>query len=866
MRRFEESQSNDFERKVKLGLDNAECLRQMQGWCKHVEIDRVSEGLYAQITGLPIASHSIGCRYVAGGSESMNLRWIFSDFLVQHCANCSYHEPNGNTSWGQTIIDDHRMEIQKREQATKQEADRISQLRTDLRTKSRMISVDAEPESYRILEFLEEVFSEEEAVQKKAVEQLKQSARLGPDLFPDAAIDLVLVLACSDEFSRLILPVCVELASSDRTESAARLCQVALDNIEKGLHPELSASVLNALGNAVAYPLNETCIKRLLLSQDHYRPIGGWEDGKPGYSYSTAILVRSFDAEPESIQSIIVQELQNESDYLRIQLCGALKLIQEDRPQIVINLLDDLVRSLELYEDESLGVQTPSGQIIHILQEAFRYSPEQVDQFLAESMSRVRQTVQEDIIRVYRDQFFDRTVSWEERHEQRNRDEVSESEKIAIQRLLSWMKDDRIEVDIRVDALEALEIACKYSTAGVLHHFESLLGYFAIVSREERPPHTPPKILLPGQLLEAPELEQLNAFSRAQQWGIFKQRLQKCLEEICEARPSEVFDSVSGCLDQPMDHLEDGFKACCVSMIGEIGKDYQLRPRVLPFVWRALMDYNSAWVRAVAINATVEMFSYSSTTPPANLVDTIILHLQDPIVEVHKAALRAVSWRPSWFDERQSIEILNCLSSHLRAYQNDKYQLDDICDGILAISRRDERLKVLALRMIESIFPTDEELVDSNIAGKLIRVYKPTEPIAHLVAKNIAIYLGRHERDRYNYYGHSPRSDMFEWLHQLPEETYQRVKENLFVSAKELAKRDAWEACHFASLFAHFREFRYERSVLETAENSLPEEPRYESFRKKLQELAMVSTRNAALLEGAVETTKACFTNEQEDG
>jgi len=676
---------------------------------------------------------------------------------------------------------------------------------------------------------LEAVFSEDEAVRNGAAERLKQSARLGPDLFPDAAIDLVLILASSDEFCELILPVGAELAGR-RPDLGARLCKTALDNIEKGLHPELVASVLVALGNAVAYPLDEACIERLLLSQDHYLPIGGWEDGGPDYSHSTAILVRSFDAEPLSVQSVIRRELHNESDYVRIRLCGALQLIQQERPQIAVNLLDDLVRSLELHEDERLGTQTPSGQILHILQSAFRHSPERVDQFLAGSMARVRPTVQEYIVRVYRDQFFDRTMSWEERREQRNRAEISECEKAAIQRLLTWAKDDRLEIDIRAHALEALEIACKYATLGALGHFDSLLGYFAIVSREKRPPDIPPKILLPGPPQE-PQLEQLNEFSRTQQWQIFKQRLQKCLEELCEARPSEVFDSVSGCLSQPLEHLEDAFKACCVSLLGKIGKDYQLQPRVLPQIWRALMDYGPALVRARAIDATVEMFSYSSGSPPANLVDTIIVHLQDPKVVVHQAALRAVSWRPNWFDERQSVAVLTCLASHLHAYRDDKYQLDDICDGILAISRRDERLKALALRMVESVFPTGEELVDSKIAENLMRFCQPTERIAQLVAKAIATYLERHDRDRFNYYGHSTRGRMFEWLHELPAGTYQRAEENLLASARRMAERDAWESCHFASLFGHYRAFRYEQIVLETAANALPEEPRHESFR-----------------------------------
>ena len=841
MRRFEESQDDDFKRYMKLGEDNAECLRQMESWCTHVEIERTSEGLYAQMTGLPIASYSVACPKVEGKTESMNLRWIFSDFLVQHCAACPHHTPKGDPSWGQEIIDKHREEGREREQADKEEADRISKLCSELRSKSRDISAETEPESHRVLKYLEAVFSEDEAERNEASERLKQSARVGADLFPDEAINLVLLLAGSNEFSRLMLPVCMELANR-RFDLGSRLSQTALDNIEKGLHSELSASVLNALGNGVAYPLGEAYIKRLLFSQNHRYPIGGWEDGEPDYTHSTALIVRSFDADPDSVQNIVRRELQNESDGVRFQFFGAIKLIQNQRPQFVENLLNDLIRSLELPEDPWSGAGTPSGQIIHILQSAFRYSTKKVDALLAESMSRVRPAVQENIVCVYRDQFFDRMASWEKR---RNRSDVSESEKAAIQRLLAWAKEDSFEIDIRSRSVEALEIACQYATVAMLSHFDSLLGYFAIVSGKEEPGPLP-KILHPNQPQDA-QLEQLNEFSRIQQWNTFKRRLQICLEEICKAKPSEAFDSVYGCLNNPLEHLEDGFKACCVSLLGELGKDYLLQPRVLPLVWRALMDYGSAWVRAKAIHAAVEMFSSSTASPPANMVDTIIIHLQDPKVVVHQAALRAVSWCPRWFDERQSLEILKCLACHLHAYRDDKYQLDDICAGILTIGYRNEHLKLFALRMVKSVFPTGEELVDAKIAEKLIRFFKPDDENAALIAKDIGAYLASHDRDHYNYYGHSKRLRMFEWLHQLPEVTYQSAADDLLASAKKMAKRDAWEACHFTSLFAHFRMFRYEQIVLDTVVNALPEEPRHETFRTSLHQLVMIAAGNVAL-------------------
>ena len=846
MRRFDESQANELNQAIKLGEDNAECISQMRSWCKYVEIERTTEGLYAQMTGLPIASHSIGCLKVEGMRESMNLRCIFSNFLVKHCATCPHHTPNGDTSWGQEIIDKHRIEVQERTQAAETEAERISQLRSDLREKSKEISSESESESYRILEYLETIFSENEAERKEAAERLQQSARLGADLFPEAAIDLILLLAGSNDFSDLMLPVCTELASR-RSELGSRFSQVAFDNIEKGQYTELSAEVINALDDAVEYPLSEVCIKHLIFSQNHS-------------CHSTTVIVRNFDTDPESVQDIIRRELQNENVAVRFQLCGAIKLIQCERPQIVENLLGDLVQSLEFYENTRSHEVRPSRQIIQILQSAFRCSSERVDQFLAGSMIRVRPAVQEDIVLVYLGQFFDQTISWDERHEHRNRTEVDEQEKIAIKRLLSWTKDDRFEIDIRSYALEALKIACMNASAEMLNHFDSLLGYFAIISGEERPPSPPPTILLPNQTqAQDTQLEQLEELGRIQEWDLFKGRLQGCLNELCKANPSETFDSVFNCLNQPPVHLEDEFKVCCVSLLGELGKNYTLQTRVLPLIWRTLMDYDSAWVRAKAINATVEMFSFSTTMPPQNLVDTIVVHLQDPKVIVHQAARQAVARCSRWFNKSQLLEVLNCLEAHLRVYHNDKYQLESICDAILKIGQQDAIFKPVALRLVESVFPTKEDLVDSKIAESLIWFCEPSEEIAKFVAKDIGVHLAHHSRDRYNYYGHSKRLRFFEWLHKLPEATYQHVAGDLLVSAQKLAKLDPWESCHFASLFTHFRSFRYEQKVLETAFNALPEEPRNKAFRTKLKQLAMIAAGNASLQTGDIVAAEAYF-------
>ena len=107
---------------------------------------------------------------------------------------------------------------------------------------------------------------------------------------------------------------------------------MALENIAKRLHIEPSTAVLNALGNHVPYPLESEYIEMMLLSQDRFSLSQMLMANRADYTHSTAVLVRNFDANPESLQDIARRELQNADDQVRLRLCGALELIQQQRP------------------------------------------------------------------------------------------------------------------------------------------------------------------------------------------------------------------------------------------------------------------------------------------------------------------------------------------------------------------------------------------------------------------------------------------------------------------------------------------------------------------------------------------------------
>jgi hypothetical protein len=66
----------------------------------------------------------------------------------------------------------------------------------------------------------------------------------------------------------------------------------------------------------------------------------------------------------------------------------------------------------------------------------------------------------------------------------------------------------------------------------------------------------------------------------------------------------------------------------------------------------------------------------------------------------------------------------------------------------------------------------------------------------------------------------------------------------------EVAQRDPWECCLFASLFSHFGAFYLEHNILAAAAEALPAEPRHAAFRSMLTQLAALAAGNASLQSG----------------
>ena len=836
MLRHEESENRRFHQYVELGKDNQICISGMRRWCKNVEVEPISSGLYAEFTSLPIGSHAVSCPYVTGKTESMNVRWIVSDFLTQHCSGCPHHSSNGDDSWGRGIIDEHLAQAERAQGLANETNLRIQELRAELRDQSAALARLATAEGRSILAYLEAVFSESEEERSHASERIRQAALLAADALPIEAGRLIATLARTPEYSESMLPVCAVLGPA-RPDLAENLVETALSNIETGLQVESSAAVLQSVGEAYPYPLNELYVRSLILLQDHHPLSAAFNREGSNYPHSISVLVRSFDTDPESVTSVVREQLESEFNQYRHSTCGAIALIQQERPSIALKVLESLIASLNLYDaDETL--YGPSTKIVSVLRAALRYSPVAVDKALGTEFAKARPAVQEDIVKVYRQ----RRGS----DDDVNQLEPPELADVVIDRLLGWVRNEGLTIDVRNEALESLESAFLQFPSKAIDELEALLGYLAVISIQEEPPDHPPFLEIPGQPRNQFK-DQLDRQTDRIEWNKFKDGLAECLSVLGRYDAPKIFRAISDCLDQSLDQINLEFKVRCVSILGEVAAKYDIRPQALPYLWRALMDFSSPSTRAEAIEATVKMFG-NGVAPPSNLVEMISVYLADDYVVVHKSALRAVRRRRHWFGRSHTLSLLARLEAQLKVYKQNPFQIDDICDAMLGISESDQRCKAFAIRLIETVFPTDEELVDQNIAYRMIQSSAPSEAIAVPIARLVAVYLSQHEHDRHNNsFGPSEREEMIVWLRSLPVDAFQQVADDLLKCALQMAARDMWEGCFLAGVFAHFMEFERERDVLETVLNAIPDEPRREEQRNLVRRLWDAATENASL-------------------
>lgn len=837
---------------LELGAQNLEYIHGLTSWCNLARIKMMTAGLLAEMSGLPIGSHEVSCQHAGQSHESMNLPWIVPSFILANCIGCKFHQPGKDTTWAEEVIRKANAKHTEQEKIEEERRKRLTKLRDDLQKIPRNAISSTGKIQHSILEYGEKLFSSDADAASEGLRRLLESARIGPELYPSVLINLLLEQTQFQEFGESCLKLCAELAP-ERADFHSQFAKAAISSISKGISPEDASLLILRLDKHVSYPLPNETIGNLISFQDYCRPIGGWSQGEPEYPSSIELLVRCHKADPSQVLKALRNRLQNNDKHIRVNICGIIEKMQELNPEIGLELLEDLVNSLAL-DDDPYETSADGAACLRIA-DCFIEDCEKVDDYLASRISSATDELEAILIKPY-------WMVLSCRNEKAG-DKSAFSRKVedkcimrALRRCIDVARSDRLEIETRQKAAEALEAGCRNHPDIAISFIDVLLGMLALLEQQPSPPPRPPKIQIPGTAMPKTEIIQLENVNRQTEWKTFKSFLRRSLEELAEERPQVLCDSIIRSIATLDSKTNAEFKSSLVDMLGKIGKDYVSRPLVLPTLMKVLMDYDSVKVRATAISAVEEVFRYAHSDMPSDILDILILHLRDPYVAIHRTAISAVRRSAGQFNEQQAAEAMGLLAIHAKECAGNPYEVDDVCETIFAVARKNIQMRRAGLKIFSSVFPTNEQHVDEPLVNELLYLVEPVDTDADFAIHHIVTCLENYERDRYNSFEYQRHARFFEWMHSIPRDTFMANRKLLLKAAKTVAGRDPWESCFFCSIFVQFNDFAGEQEILSSSKTATDGEKSKERFSAILQNLYYAAVANAHKIEGRTDESR----------
>jgi hypothetical protein len=838
---------------VSLGQANLKVLRQLDVWCKHLEITPTAAGLLAQMSGLPIGSFRLSCKHATYIPDGMNLVWTSQEFLDRNCRQCAHQEPNGDSSWGRHIlaeIDAARTEAAQRKEEMQAA---VEDIRRQCRARAGLGRKDDNVTEHQILSWAEQVFDGDEETSRSAARNLTEAAKVAPDLFGEAVVGALCFAAPTEAFHEVSLPVLSELASRS-PNLGQRLASTAAATLRVGVELEHCCAIFTVTRPTWAREERRAVIERVIGLRNHIRPFGGWSrrdprcelvDIAPDYSLSNIFLAQEYDRESETVLGAIRDLVRSLDPDARINGCGVARGLMRLRPKAAVSLAPDIAASLELVESE-FG-ESADGAACGALAQAFLIDADAIDCILAERIESRAPPVQEQLIEVYARVLRARvsTAGDDEEDSIASEDErVRAASAIALRRVLQLLQNEKLDVGPLLVAAQAVNAASRDRPQQLLDHHAVLLGTMAAWSLQAEARPAPPVIEMPGAGPKPPALLAIEKQSRNLRWQTVKRELGKILSTLIDTYPDKFAETLIGSFKNLDSTKHAVFKGEVTRLLGELGKQYAYLPRVLPTLWVALMDQASVHVRYRAVEAIGKCFESSTQPPPSDVVDVVVLHLNDSYKVVHQTAAEVVGYNADWLTQEQATDALARLDYLIQAYRTeDPYQLRSIAGALLSVSRRVPRARIWAVERVLSHIPSGINLLDEQLLDELVRRVRPSEPAAQAVAPVILRWVGSDGARSDDYRDHA--NEAFSWLHSLPSGVFAQIRALALEEAVKLAQ-DPRRAISFASLFATHEDYVGERNVLTQARSRLPAGRQFEEVARTMEKLAEAASRNVA--------------------
>lgn len=686
-----------IQRAIDFGRRNKEALELIQNWCTNLRlVDYGGVGLVEAQTGLPIGTKRIECPHATqAGIASAHLEHLAVDFYDRHCQSCQHRVPVRMPNL-LVLVERRDREVaaaRERERAIEDQKNRELAERKSARD---LLRGNLSAPGQGVLDLIDRVDSGAESEDARI---LIDTAHTAPHEFTESIREALVRLVDAGGQSRTATALeTLRVLGFEQN----RLVSCALRALARSEAAPIAGDIVAAGMTAEHAALTPPALPAIvdLASSERRFPFVSAESAPS----DPRALLRVYEVCPEAVVEYLRALLCVSEKWPRILACDAIETIRQTRPAFGAEMAGALIESIGLPDDD-YDMGAAAVRAARLLSRTFRYAAAEIDVLVQDALRSASGERQKRLFRVYTN-----SVGREVYH-QEGPLTPGDAERLAFQRIMDLVTtrpdDDRFD-----DVLHFLRHDARKWPTLVDEHSVSLLGAAALIASDLDQPYS--ALLDP----RPNALKALEAESR-------RMRLQYTLIALTELvgwAGARNPDTTGAQIVRDIDALPDGndrLKAALVEALGEVGRNADGLPSILPALYGALTS-RSQIVRAAAARAYKDIASELDDLDdlPPLLHETFLVLLGDPYLVVHKTAVHALQEveLPLRFCSRASSRLAHVINVYAESNDDDRFLADALQAFVYLTNRREKMTPALAdqiIRVLDKMDPSSAvEVVD----------------------------------------------------------------------------------------------------------------------------------------------------------
>ena len=623
------NQRKEFEDAVRIGENNAAFAPRIERWCSHLKVEFLGGGLWAQMTKLPIGRMAIDCPHAKASSmQSMHLASVAAYFVNENCVGCPHHEELNPDNAGRDIL-------------RESERDRTARAAVPVRSEARqrlagLVTGDlaqalksAPTTEQSILELVAGLDDETSSVD--AAKILLQAAELAPEFFSSLACEVIAEHLSELDHGGLCARVLRALGRKKRSLPPVAV-DAALRCVDRSLCDDEVLALLGDHFAAGGELPSRPVVARILGHQARYSVdfVGPRADRR--YPGQTHALQEIGKRDPELLASACQRRLEDPDGVVR---CGTSMTMREVLPAVPLvgsKLVAPLAESLELNDTHESHHRSADREACRLLADIFALDPLGTQTELANRYRSAGDEAKELLFTVY-EEIADAAANDRFSRTPPSQGAVDCLPQVLDATLLALVPDKPLEV--REHAARAIETITHYHPSVASPRSEAIFGILALLAQEDadlRKAHPNGDPLVPsiphGDITKC---------------GIVSDAIAKALSNLAKSSPQTIASIAQDVL-APLDAKNPAhvlLTARVLPLFVPLAEDHATGPKLVPMLFRCLMDVGSTQIRVSALKVIKEWLRLRPELVPENMQEIVRLYLRDPLVAIHKAAARA---------------------------------------------------------------------------------------------------------------------------------------------------------------------------------------------------------------------------------